>query len=390
MDGLRIVLLNTQMEPAGAQKAMLELARGLVGTGYQVTVVTMYDKADYVPFFQNRYGLTIVDLGMKRPGQPLPGRVLSLVWGLLHLYRLLRSWRPHILQTFSHYSNLVGPVVAWLAGTPIRVSSQRMSLRGAPRWLLWLDRAVANSFLVAKMISVSEATRRFCIERGIRPTKIVTIPNGIDPIPYDGSGLSSGRARSLRRELGLTELQPVVITVARLHRQKGHCFLIEAVPRVLNTFPDARFLFVGEGELRAELEAKVVQARLDSAIRFLGVRRDIPQLLAISDIFVLPSLWEGLPNVALEAMAAGVPVVATRVDGTPEVVVDGQTGLLVPPADAAALAEAVCRLLGDEALCRSMAAAAQARVRDVFSQERTLAAYTALYQELVQAKGGAL
>jgi glycosyltransferase involved in cell wall biosynthesis len=118
-------------------------------------------------------------------------------------------------------------------------------------------------------------------------------------------------------------------------------------------------------------------------VRFLGVRQDVPNLLAISDLFVLPSLWEGLPNSVLEAMAAGLPVVATNVDGSPEVVVDGETGVLVPPADPVALADAICSLLQDEALRVSMAEAARTRVAECFSQEANVAAFEDLYQGLI-------
>jgi glycosyltransferase involved in cell wall biosynthesis len=372
------------MEAAGAQKAMLELARGLKARGHHAVVVTMYDKGDFIPGFQERYGLEIISLQMKRPGERNPlARGIRSLWGLGRLYRLMRRHKIEIVQTFSHYSNIVGPVIAWLARIPVRVSSQRMSLRGASGWLLHLDRLIVNSPLVTRMVSVSEGTRRFCIEKqGMKADKIVTIHNGIDLERFKPAAAPK-QEEHLRRDLGLVDSELIITTVARLHPQKGHSYLIQALPRILDTVPHSQFLFVGGGELRSQLEALVRDAGLEDVVRFLGVRQDVPDLLAISDLFVLPSLWEGLPNSVLEAMAAGVPVVATNVDGSPEVVADGETGILVPPADPAALAEAICSLLQDRALRASMAEAARSRVAECFSQEANVAAYEGLYRDLI-------
>jgi glycosyltransferase involved in cell wall biosynthesis len=381
---LGVLLLNTQMEAAGAQKAMLELARGLKRRGHKVSVVTMYDKGNYVAVFAERYDLGIIDVGMKRPGERNPLlKGWRFIGGIVRLYRLMRTLRPQVLQTFSHYSNILGPLMAWLAGVPVRISSQRMSLKDYSAWLLWLDRTIANSFLVHRMVAVSEGTRRFCIEEeGINPDKLVKIHNGIDTKRFSMK-LSSEAQRDLRQELGLYPKSLVVLTVARLHPQKGHRYLIEAIPQILRDFPQARFLFVGEGALAEVLVSQVSQTNLDKYIRFLGVRQDIPQLLAISDLFVLPSLWEGLPNSVLEAMAAGVPVIATDVDGTPELIGDGRTGLLVPPADPDALEEAICRLLRDESLRTALAEAARQRVEREFSCDVNLCSFVDLYQSLV-------
>ncbi|MGC9399873.1 MAG: glycosyltransferase [Anaerolineae bacterium] len=387
MSKLNVLLLNTQMEAAGAQKAMLELARGLKQRGHEVTVVTMYDKDAYVPLFEERYGLEIVDLEMKQPGAKNPLiRAWRFARGLIRLYRLMRAKRPQVVQTFSHYSNILGPFIAWLARAPMRVSSQRMSLKDYPDWLLHSDRIVANSFLTHKMVAVSEGTRHFSIEEeGIRPDKLVTIHNGID-VERFSIDLSSKAEQALRHELRLEPDSLIILTVARLHPQKGHKYLIEAIPHILRDFPQARFLFVGEGELAEELKAQVRGADLEKYVRFLGVRQDVPQLLAISDLFVLPSLWEGLPNSVLEAMAAGVPVVATHVDGTPEIIGDGDTGILIPPADPAALEQAIRRLLKDESLQASIAKAAKKHVERKFSRDANTIAFIDLYQSLLDAR----
>jgi glycosyltransferase involved in cell wall biosynthesis len=388
MKKLKILLLITQMEAAGAQKAVLILARGLQRRGHVVTVVTMYDKRDYVSLFRQKYGVEIIDLEMKAPRHAsLPQEVMYVIRGLARLWRLMRKRQFDVVQTFSHYSNIIGPVVAYLAGVRVRVSSQRMSLKGRSTWLLWLDRWIANSFLVEKMVSVSEGTRRFCIEvQGIKPEKLITIHNSIDLNRFSPTAIDETSIQHLRSSLGLSVHSRVVITVARLHPQKGHRFLIEAIPAVMEEFPDTHFLFVGEGELQQDLLNHVKQLELESHVHFLGARQDIPELLALSDLFVLPSLWEGLPNAVLEAMAMGTPVIATAVDGCPEVIHNGKTGLLVPPGDSDALSQAICSLLGNAELRQALACAAQHWVVENCSEEKNISAFEQLYAQLVSGK----
>lgn len=385
---LRILLLNTQMEAAGAQKAMLTLARGLQLRGHAIIVVTMYDKADYVPLFRQKYGVNLIDLRMKSPTHTsIFKKAVRALKGLGQLWQLIRREQFDVVQTFSHYSNIVGPAVAYLAGARVRVSSQRMSLKGSPPWLLWLDRWVANSFLVDKMVSVSEGTRQFSIDvQGIKPEKLITIHNSIDLDRFSPLAIRTTSAPPLRQVLEAPLNAPVVTVVARLHAQKGHRFLIAAMPAIHEKFPDTHFLFVGEGELRQDLVNQVTQLGLEKTVHFLGMRQDIPELLALSDVFVLPSLWEGLPNSVLEAMAMGTPVIATNVDGCPEVIRNGETGLLVPPEDPEALAQAICRLLGDPDMRQTLAQAAQHWVIANFSEEKNISAFEQLYMQLIADK----
>jgi glycosyltransferase involved in cell wall biosynthesis len=379
-----ILLLTTVMEPGGAQKAMLQLARGLRDLGAEVIVVTMYDKGDFVPDFERRFGLPIIDLGMKgSAGRSLFSRGWLIWRGLWRLFWLLRRERVTILQTFTHYSNILGPVLGWLSGVPIRVSSQRNNLAGQPWWLVRADRLVANSWLTHRMVSVSEMTRQYCIgTAGIRAEKVLTIPNGLDPARF-ADAADQNNASTLRQELGLMVEDLVVTVVARLHPQKGHRDLISAIPAILERVPQAVFLLVGDGELREEIEGMIRKRGLERSVLTLGARHDVPKLLAISDLFVLPSLWEGMPNAVMEAMAAGLPVVATRVDGTPEVVVEGQTGLLVPPGEAPELAAAVVDLLTDAPRREAMGVAGKTRILTEFSLDTSVERFLELYLQLL-------
>lgn len=382
--GYRILILNTLMEAGGAQKAMLQLAQGLRDRGHDVVVATMYDKGGFIPKFEQKYGMPIIDLQMKpAEGNPLV-KALAFARGLFRLTRLMRRERIEVLQTFSHYSNILGPILGLLARVPVRVSSQRMSLLNQPRWLLFLDRLVTNSRLVHRMVSVSEMTRRYTMEvERIRGDKLITIPNGIDVSGFSSQLGEEGRDR-LRTELGLGKDDLVVSVVARLHPQKGHRYLIEAIPSILAHVPNAVFLLAGDGPLRDELDQAIDRAGVGHAVRLLGARNDVPDLLSISSLFVLPSLWEGMPNAVMEAMAAGLPVVATSVDGTPEVVLDGETGLLVPAKDPGALGSAIIELLLDGEKRRAFGAAGRERISQTFSLQSYVDRHEALYSQLVR------
>lgn len=201
--------------------------------------------------------------------------------------------------------------------------------------------------------------------------KLRVVHNGIDA---DAFAATARRGR-VRAELGLAPDRLVVSLVGEVGRRKGQAVLLEAVAKLRadGAARDAVFLIAGEGSGRAELEAKAQALGLaDGTVRFLGFRTDVPDLLADTDLLVLPSFEEGFPNALLEGMALGLPVVSTPVDGIPELVVDGVTGMLTPPGDAAALAAAIGALLGDAGRRRALGEAGRGRARDAFSQTRVM------------------
>jgi glycosyltransferase involved in cell wall biosynthesis len=226
-----------------------------------------------------------------------------------------------------------------------------------------VDRYIAVSHHMAKML------RQVCV---LGDRKIRVVHNGIPLEPFE-----RGIRGDLRERLAGRDDRPIVLTLARLARQKGIGYLIEAAARV----PEAFFAVAGDGEERAALEAKADAWGVKERFLFLGHRRDVPELLASCDVFVLPSLYEGLPVSVLEAMASGKPVIATRIGGTDEAVKDGATGLLVPPADPTALAEAIRRLLTDRCLAERLGAEAQNWVRREFSDDLMAARVQQIYRE---------
>jgi glycosyltransferase involved in cell wall biosynthesis len=172
-----------------------------------------------------------------------------------------------------------------------------------------------------------------------------------------------------------------------LEEQKGYSFFLQAVAQIMQVIPQARFLIVGDGVLRTALEQQAQQLSIADRVLFLGVRSDMPALFNAMDILAFSSLWEGLPVALLEGMAAGLPAVATRVGGIPSVVQDGQTGLLVSPADSKELADAIINLLQHPQLARTMGAAGRQRVRAHFSEQMMVDQITDLYERLLSDKG---
>jgi glycosyltransferase involved in cell wall biosynthesis len=235
-------------------------------------------------------------------------------------------------------------------------------------------------------LAVSRGVKDYLVsEIGLDPVKVRVVPNGVDVASIDAARPGA----EVRRELGLPAAAPVLGLVGRLdHWGKGHRELFTAMAQLRARYP-VQALIVGGGRRIDEVKALAASLGLAAAVHFLGPRRDVPDLLRVMDVFVLPSYSEGVSLALLEAMAAGRPVVATAVGGLPEVVTDGDTGLLIPPRDPNALARALERLLADPAWARQLGANARARVRAHYSLDRLGREINAIYGELGEKKMGA-
>jgi glycosyltransferase involved in cell wall biosynthesis len=233
--------------------------------------------------------------------------------------------------------------------------------------------------MMHKQTCVSESARRFTHEKSSVPlAKLIAVANAVDFSKFEN--VEPGR---LRRELEVDAETPVLLSVGRLSKQKGLQHLLRAMPEVHKEISNARLVLVGAGEDEAALKDLTGELGLEGAVSFLGWRSEIPEFLKDTDLLVLPSLWEGMPNVILEAMACGVPAVATEVGGTPELVSDGETGFLVPPADSDALARSIITLLQDRELRTRMGQQAHELARSKFSPERMIERNEQLYTELL-------
>lgn len=236
--------------------------------------------------------------------------------------------------------------------------------------------------LASRVVCVSEGSRRSYLAAGLPEALVVAIPNGIEPavpLPYAGP--------KARRDLDIPPDAPVLLTVGRLTEQKDQACLVETAALLVPRHPGLAALLAGDGPLRDPLRERIARHGLEGTVRLLGRRTDVPDLLAAADLFVLPSRFEGLPLVVLEAMAAGLPVVATRIGGTDEAVEHGVTGLLVEPGDAGALAEAVHALLANPARARAMGLAGRESFVVGFEARRMVADTLALYRGLGMLEG---
>jgi glycosyltransferase involved in cell wall biosynthesis len=354
-----VAFVTNALVRGGAEEHVLTLLRGL-------------DRAQFRPLLfcppETRAKLDgdvppdveVVPLRLRRPRDVGPA---------LRLLRLLRARQVDVLHAHQFYSSLFASPVAWLARVPVIVETPHVREQWRQGWLkssYAIDR-LAGRF-VDRYIAVSEANARYLVhEKGLPAAKVTVIANGCDVDRFDPAHRPPAR---LRRSLGFGEADPVLLVIGRLEAQKGHAVLIEALPLVRRRFPTVRLVCLGEGGLRGALEAQVAEAGLQPAVRFVGFQAEVADWLALADLTVLPSFYEGLPLAAIESLAAGRPVVATAVDGTPEVVVHEKTGLTVPPGDAVRLAEAVCRALGDPQWRHERGRAGRAWVLERFRQER--------------------
>jgi glycosyltransferase involved in cell wall biosynthesis len=290
----------------------------------------------------------------------------------------LRKTQPQIVHTFLLTASLYGRLAAILARVPIVVGTEVNIYEHKRR-----HHAMAERLLMAgtdRVIVSAASVRDFYIAQvHADPAKVDVIYNAVD--------FTQSQAHvpgpAMRSALGVPAGAPVAGVIARLTEQKGHRYLFEALAGHPALAP-VHLLVIGGGALRDDLVRRVDELGLRPRVHFLGARRDLGDLLGAMDVFVMPSLWEGLPLSLVLAMGAGRPAVATNVAGIPEVVDEGRTGLLVPPADAAALGDALARLFGDAALRQRMGGDARASVLPRFGVDQYVASVVGVYDQLLQ------
>ena len=364
---IRVLLLMTSTAGGVGQQNYF-LARGLSRSRFDVEVA-------FGPGYPLDEAFDRLDLPVRRLS--LSRRISPFVnlHGFVEVLRLLRTGNFDVVCTSASIAGMVGRVAGGWAGVPARVhvlhvyASRPYQNEWKRRFYRsiehWLDR------FTTAYVAVSDSAKRFGVDSGIMaPDKVEVIFNAVDRRSRsDRPGLD------LRRELGLRPDSRVVGTLGRLETQKGIRYMLSAVPAVLERHPDTEFVVVGDGPLRAELESRARSLGIENVVHFAGWRDDVPDILGVMDVFCLASLWETFGLVLAEAMFASLPVVATRVDAIPEVTLDNETGLLVPPEDPAGLAAGISKLLDDPMLARTMGQAGFERASRMFSLDAMLAGY---------------
>jgi glycosyltransferase involved in cell wall biosynthesis len=371
---VRVVYLTHTLGVGGAEELILNMVTRLPRDRYQPIVCCFENPAGPMGVEMMAQGIEVVPLGVA------PGWRQPLGWWAI--VQCLRRLRPKIVHTFLLPASLYGRSAAWAAGVPIIVGTE-VNIYERKQWHhILAERLLArvSACVVASAESVKQA---YVKQLGIPPDSVRVVYNAVN---WDRLNATAAPQQT-RRQLSIPEDRIVVGVVATLQDKKGHHVLLDAfarTPGLARTW----LMLVGDGTLRTSLEAYAATLGIGDRVTFCGTRRDLGNLLPAMDIFALPSLWEGLPLALLLAMGAGRPVVATRIAGIPEVVVDGETGLLVPPGDASAIGAALARLSEDPAERRRLGDAAREAVRDRFGADAYASSVTHLYEEFLGRSSG--
>jgi glycosyltransferase involved in cell wall biosynthesis len=386
----RLTFLITELDQGGAERALVQLVTGLSAEKWDRRVISLGPRGPLAAPLEAA-GVPVDCLNIVSRRSP------RSIWGAtVGLSRILKQQQPDLLQTFLFHANLTGRFAARIAGVPRVVSGIRVAeRRGRLRLNLdrWTDR------LVDRHVCVSRSVAEFSIQESkLDPAKVVVIPNGVD-VERFRNAIPADLAR-----FGIPAEAEVLIAVGRLDAQKDPHLLLDGFEMARRSRPALHLLLVGHGRLESELKARVAAASLEDVIHFAGWQPDIAELMKASDVFALTSRWEGMPNVVLEAGAAGLPVVATRVEGVEEILDHGKTGTLIEPGDAFALADAIVSALADASdesgclastasrvvkephnVAREMADTLQLLIAERFTWGSVVAEYDRLYADLLAA-----
>jgi glycosyltransferase involved in cell wall biosynthesis len=373
MTTLRVLQLIDGLNMGGAEVLLCDLVRHLRDIGYHVSV----GYSTPGPLVERIQSLNVPLTRLPRRARIDPTLYMGMV-------QLIRRETPDLVHTHLFKSDLHRRLAARMCGVPLVISTCHNNDGWAQNKLLgWLYGR--TNLLADRVIAVSEEVRNYQVTHTFTPIeKFTVINNGVDISRFTDQDKAGA---DLRAELGIDPSAPVAGIVGRLTPQKDHASFLQAAVLIKKDLPKARFLIVGDGPLREDLQSQAASMGLEGALIFCGLRQDIPAVLAAIDLLVFSSKWEGLPISLLEGMAAARPVVSTNVGGVAGVASNEVTALLVPPSDPAALASACLRLLRNPEIRDQFGKAGLFRVRGQYSLQSMLRRTTSLYEELWQTHG---
>ncbi len=379
MNKVGVVHITKATGVCGSENHLLTLLPKLDKKKYDLSLILLVEENKLLEDYARQFeiaGIPVEKIIIKYDLDPLL---------VLKLYRLLQRLDCQILHTHLIHADLYGTSAGVLKRAPIIVSTKHNDNLFRNSWFYaFLDRMAAR--FSDQTIVISEALRKFFVEiEKIDPSMIKRIYYGLD-LPGPVEAQHSKNKCFIREEFQIASKAPLIGIVGRLILQKGHVFLLDAFAKLLQTFSDARLLVVGDGYLREELHAKTISLGISGSVIFTGFRNDIPAIMNSIDILVQPSLWEGFGLVLLEAMSANTPIVATRVSAIPEIVVDGETGLLVAPGNVDGLVDAISKLFGNPKWAAEMGRHGKIRLEKCFSVDRMVSQTEALYDALITQK----
>ncbi len=355
---------------AGSQKSLLLLLKNIDRDRFELT--TVFNRDSIFGEELRRRGERVKIIRQRGKLNP---------FGLFNLARYLRKESFDVVHL---YTTRVRAIVAKIVGLPV---VERINMtRTCKMWYPSRFRIIDNFMLrfVDKIITVSKALEDGLVGRGINRNKVITIYNGVDSERFS----EYFEKTNIRKEFNIDEGDFVIGTICRLVKQKGLEYLIRSMVMILKHYPSAKLLIVGDGPLKKRLQGLALRLQMDKNVIFAGAREDIPELLLMMDVFALPSLWEPLANAILEAHAASIPVVTTNVDGSPEIIINNRTGLLVEAGNSEKLADAVLYLLRNRDKAAEMAKLAKERIREKFKIEDMVKDTEKVYVELCRGNNG--
>lgn len=369
---MSLFLIDAGKEWRGGQRQSFLLAQALKRRGYNFFFVVQPES----PLYQKASEAVL-------PVFPLKMRSELDFVAISRLGRAMKRRRCILAHFHDAHSVAVGSAAASLARVPIRIISRRVDF---PLKRNYFSKRKYRK-KIDTIIAISEGVKKVLIEGGIDPDCIDVVPSGIDFSPFEKDDLVLKQDNYLRRELSFAPDDYLVGIVAHLADHKGHKYLIKATEILKKRAPNIKMIIVGEGPLRMMLNKQASDSGVEDIVFFLGFREDIPQILHSLDLFVISSYLEGMGSSILDAMACRLPVVATKVGGIPEVVIHGETGLLVPPRTPSALAPAILRLYYNKALASRLGQKGYEVVHQKFSAEAMADKIVVLYEKIASAKG---
>ncbi len=371
----RIILFGSQITTGGAQRVLLDQAQWFRDHGWDARAVFFYDKDGLLGEWASRYPFPLTVLSVYQRGAGLGKNFGGILHGFFQLIRVLSELKPDVIECFTHDADTLGIPAAWLAGVKGRFGSHHGQFAGQSAATRSLHTRIINSSLTKKLVCVSARAEQQALSEGIDPEKISVIFNGVRPVETD-PGLRS----EVRRELGLTDQDVMILNVGRLVPEKAQQHLVTAASRLAD---DSRlhFFIAGEGPCREGLEQQIRDAGLENRFRLLGNRSDVDRLLNAADLFVLYSDTEGMPVSLMEAMSAGLPSVASALEGIAQLIPDERYGTLIRPGEPELLAETIRYVLSDPERMSGQGRAAADRIRSSFSLDASCAAYEKLFTE---------
>lgn len=378
MKKIKILYIIDKLHHAGAQVHLSRVIKGFDADNFDCQVFCLLSGGEVADELRN-CGIKINVLGINKIYN------LKAFLKLFSLVKFIKREKFDIIHNYLFSSNIYGTIAAWIARTPVIITSRRgtgMLREGKFKHTIAYQ---LTNWMVNKVVCVTKSTEKISVIKEDLPArKLVTIYNGID---FDYDELDAYAKDKLRKECGVDKDDKVVGLIANFNWIKGHKIFIQAAKEIVAQKDNVKFLLIGEGGLKEKIRQRVRALGLEEKILFLGVRNDVRDLVQIMDVSVNASYSEGMSNTILESMAAGIPVVATNVDGNIETVKgfpeSEQTGILVPSGDPGAMSKAILCVLGDDDLSRKMSSNAKGRINSNFTTEIMIKEMGSLYDDLI-------